>query len=65
MGDEFLNKREVMALLKVSRSSMSSLVKAGEFPAPLWIGPKSPRWPRREVIEWMESRPREKVGASC
>lgn len=26
------------------------------FPAPIWLGPNSPRWRERDVLEWEQRR---------
>jgi predicted DNA-binding transcriptional regulator AlpA len=36
---------EVLALVRVSRSTWYAGIKSGRFPAAVHIGPSSPRWP--------------------
>ena len=61
----YLNKSEVLRILKMSRETLRKLILAGEFPQPIRFGAKSHRWPRSEVAEWMRSRPRENGGWPC
>ena len=49
---------EVMETVRLSRSTIYSLVRKGQFPAPRKIGPKAVRWHRSEVESWVMSRPR-------
>lgn len=39
------------------------LVKAGQFPAPLKLGPRKVAWLRSEVEEWIEQKAAERCAA--
>ena len=60
--EEYLTRPQVLDMLKMTSATLRLKVKAQEFPAPIMFGPKSARWPRSEVEEWMASRPRGKAG---
>lgn len=56
-----LNRKEVTALIGLSRSQIYALVKLGRFPEPLRLGdgPKGAvRWRKSEVLAWVDARPR-------
>ena len=59
MGDHeaqvCLDRREVLALLNVRRTTLYRLVTKGDFPKPIKIGSRS-LWLRREVLAWIEER---------
>ena len=56
--DRLLTRTEVEALIRMSRSAIYRLMRTGQFPEPLRIGPRAVRWKRSEVEHWLESRPR-------
>ena len=61
MSDSILlTVREVCELLRISRTSIHRMVKAGTFPPPVHVG-RSPRWRRDVVEDW--SRPAPKAAA--
>lgn len=47
---QLINEREVCDILGCSASHLSTLVRRGEFPAPIRLGPKFKRWSLGEVI---------------
>ena len=49
---------EVLRITGFSRSTLLAMVARGDFPAPLRIGRRAVAWRAREVIAWIESRPR-------
>lgn len=40
-----------------SRSSVYRDIKAGTFPAPVKIGPRSIAWKSTDIADWVSSRP--------
>lgn len=48
-----LSPKEVVARVKMSRSSIDRAVDAGEFPVPLQISKKRLAWYEHEVQEWI------------
>ncbi len=45
-------------MLGLSRSTIYRLMRAGKFPEPIRIGPRATRWQKRELYEWLSTRPR-------
>ena len=58
MRQRILRKAEVLARIGFSYSTLKRKVRAGEFPAPVKLGPRSVGWFESEVDEWLTSRPR-------
>ena len=56
--DRLLRRAEVERRIGFGRSTLYRMMRAGEFPAPIKIGPRAVRWSAREVAEWLASRPR-------
>ena len=54
---QILRLPEVLRLIGVSRSTLHAMRKAGVFPAPDMLGPRSVGWPRWVVVRWLASRP--------
>lgn len=42
--------------LKISRSTIYAMIKAGTFPRPILIGKRAVGWPEDVVAEWIEDR---------
>lgn len=57
MQDNLLTCREVAKFTRLSRSSIYRLMKAGEFPRPIRVGPNSVRWRTSDIANWSDSRP--------
>jgi predicted DNA-binding transcriptional regulator AlpA len=59
---EYLSRRELLALVPLSMSSIDSLEKAGEFPSRFVLSPTTKVcWKRREVIRFLEQRADKRV----
>ncbi|CAE6837016.1 helix-turn-helix transcriptional regulator [Paraburkholderia aspalathi] len=58
-----IKKPEVKSLTAISHSYMHVLIKEGRFPAPVKNG-RSSYWVYGEVIEWIESRRKERDSAN-
>lgn len=50
-----LKVNEVIETVQISRSRIYRMIAAGDFPAPVKIGPKSIRFRDSDVDEWLES----------
>ena len=64
--ERYLKVGEVVSWLGVARSTIYRWVDEGHFPKPVVLGPEkdknsTTRWLRREVEQWLASRPREKT----
>lgn len=46
-----MRKTDVAALLGCSVRQIENLVRSGRIPAPVYLGPQSPRWRRLELLE--------------
>ena len=57
MEDRLLKRREVEEITGLSRSTTYRMVKTGQFPQPVRVGPKAVRWRLSDIIAWLESRP--------
>jgi prophage regulatory protein len=44
----------------MSNTHMLRLEKAGKFPKRIYLGEKSPVWIEREILEWIETKCRER-----
>lgn len=49
---------EVMAQLKMSRTSIYRLMTEYGFPRPLKIGGRTNRWRQEDVAEWLDRQPK-------
>lgn len=56
--DQLLTRPEVEARCRITRTTIYRLMRTGQFPEPIRIGPRSVRWPASEIEAWLESRPR-------
>ena len=52
--DQMLTDKEVANALKLSRSSVWRLAKAGKLPKPVKVGMNAARWKQSELKAWME-----------
>ena len=51
----FLTERHITDLTTLHRSQIARMVKAGAFPAPIYISERRKAWLEPEVIAWMEA----------
>ena len=64
--DRLLRREEVETRCGLARSSIYRLMRSGQFPEPVKVGPRAVRWPASEIEEWLNARPRatgERAGA--
>ena len=52
--DGFLRMREVLALLRVSRSTLNRWIREGTFPRPVKLGKRAVRWRRSDIEGWLK-----------
>ena len=57
-SDRIIKLPEVMTMTGLSRSSIYSLIKKGDFPAQIKLSIRSSGWFWKEINGWLESRPR-------
>jgi prophage regulatory protein len=53
----FLRLPEVLAIVKVSRITLWQWRRAGQFPAPIRLGPNTIAWRASDVEKWASTRP--------
>jgi len=56
LEDRFLKLREVMAMCRLSRSSIYGAIRKGQFPAQIKLSERSSAWIRSEVAAWSDAR---------
>lgn len=55
----FLRQPQVLQLVPISPATLWRRVKAGEFPAPVKLGPRITAWEADAVRQWLdEQKPR-------
>ena len=57
-SETLLTRREVEAIVKLSRASIYNMMRREMFPVPIRVGPQAVRWKQSEIIDWLEARPR-------
>lgn len=57
-SERLLHRKEVELLTGLARTSIYRLMRQGEFPVPLKVGPRAVRWPEGEIERWLADRPR-------
>jgi predicted DNA-binding transcriptional regulator AlpA len=60
--DRLLPRRTVEEITGLSRNQILRLRRRGDFPDPLEASEGAARWKLSEILEWMETRPRRRVG---
>jgi predicted DNA-binding transcriptional regulator AlpA len=58
-----LKIKEVEAMVGYSKSIIRTLVKKGDFPAPVEFSTKKHRWVKAEVEEWLNKKIEERRGS--
>lgn len=51
-----IKKPQVLKKTALSNSSLYRLITAGEFPAPIQLGPRAVAWDEQAVDDWIEAR---------
>ncbi len=57
VNDRLLRRRQVEDITGLSRSSIYRLMRNGEFPLPIKVGPAAVRWKASDISAWLEARP--------
>ena len=57
VNDRLLRRRQVEEITGLSRSSIYRLMRNGDFPSPVRVGPSAVRWKASDISAWLESRP--------
>ena len=57
-GDRFISKQELIGLVTITEPTFLPAERAGQFPARVQLSRGRVAWLRREVIEWLNTRPR-------
>ena len=52
-----LTAKQVAAQLGISRVHVWRKVADGTLPAPVYLGPKAPRWRAEEIAAWIDALP--------
>ena len=60
---KIIRPKELSKRIRKSRVQIWRDVRAGEFPAPVSLGPNSIGWYEDEIADWLASRPRRTYGA--
>jgi prophage regulatory protein len=56
--ERLLRMPEVTQITGFKRAWIYVLMRRGDFPAPLKIGPRAVRWKSSEIYAWLESQPK-------
>lgn len=62
-GSEFeqrnriLRTRDITEMLGVGRTTLWNWVRAGDFPTPLQLGPRTVGWKATDIQQWIDERP--------
>ena len=55
MQNSILRLPDVIAMIRLSRSSIYNAIKAGTFPRPISLGARAVGWRSVDIHNWMES----------
>ncbi len=47
---------EVLALTKISKSTLYRFMESGDFPRPIRLGKRARAWRKTDIEEWLETR---------
>ena len=56
LDDCFLNKKEVIEIVKLSRSTIDKYEKEGKFPKKTRLGHRIVRWRKSEIMRWLDEQ---------
>ena len=57
-ADRLLARPEVEAMLGMSRATIYNMVRRGDLPAPIRVGPHAVRWWHSEIMAALKAAPR-------
>ncbi len=63
MTDRLLRMEDVVLKTSLPRSTITTMVRDGEFPAPLRIGKRACAYRESEIDAWIDTLPRTKAEA--
>lgn len=55
-GDGLLRERQVLEILPIGRSTWWAGVKAGRFPQPIKLGPRTTCWRKSDIQKLVEAK---------
>lgn len=55
---QLLRVRDLVRLTGLSRATLNRLVRSGNFPHAVQITQRVVAWRKRDVVNWLESRPK-------
>ena len=55
---KYISRRDLEELLRLSRSTIYSMMAKGQFPKPTRLGAKAVRWSEAEIKDWLSNRQR-------
>ena len=58
MTTKLLTRQQIEEITGLTRSTIYRLMRSGQFPEPIRIGPRAIRWPQSEIESWIADRPR-------
>ena len=58
MTTKLLTRQQIEEITGLTRSTIYRLMRSGQFPEPIRIGPRAVRWPQSEIESWIADRPR-------
>ena len=56
MECEYLNATDLAELVGVTRQTIYNWRERGKLPAEIWIGPRTQRWCKAEIVAWLDHR---------
>ena len=60
MTSLLLNIKQVATTVALSVPQIYKLMRRGEFPRPIYLGAKAPRWVATELEDWIAKRARQR-----
>ena len=57
-NDRLMRREEVETRCGIACTTIYRLMRTGQFPTPIKIGPRAVRWPASEIEAWLAGRPR-------
>ena len=57
MKPQLMRIDDVLKVIDVSRTTLYSLLREGDFPPPVRVSKRNVRWRQEDVQQWLDSRP--------
>jgi prophage regulatory protein len=61
MTEKLLRKKDVLALIGLSKATLHRLVQSGEFPKPIQLTKRAIAWPESVVEKWIDAKKNEAI----